>query len=229
MKNIKNYLLSFILGGIIFSGITVFAEFIVTADKIEYSANVSVKDKIDDLYTKVKPSYSGIVEITPTKSNQVLLTNNKIVNSNIIINKIPDKFIDISDSTIDVSNDLTIGKVAYKANGTRILGSHVEECVNGSHVWTQNDSTNGYNVVNYRPSLFSITATDVSGARFFWYYNSSINATQFYTVKPNNTESVVILRSFSEQTSFNLGSNYLQLKWGISSWLGQTLYYTVCR
>ena len=51
MKNIKSYLLSFILGGIIFSGITVFAEYVITADKIEYSANTSVKDKIDDLYS----------------------------------------------------------------------------------------------------------------------------------------------------------------------------------
>ena len=80
-----------------------------------------------------------------------------------------------------------------------------------------------------KSNLFSITATDVSGTRFFWYYNSSINATQFYTVNPNKTESVVTLRFFSEQTSFNFGSNYLQLKWGINSWLGQTLHYTVCR
>lgn len=79
----------FILGGITFSGLTVFAEYIVSADKIEYAPNVSVKDKIDDLYSKVKPDYTGNVEITPTKKEQTLLTNGKTLNSNITINAIP--------------------------------------------------------------------------------------------------------------------------------------------
>ena len=52
MKNIKNYLLVFILGGIIFSGISVYATFKAQADEIEYENGVSVKDKIDDLYSK---------------------------------------------------------------------------------------------------------------------------------------------------------------------------------
>ena len=51
MKNIKNYLLMFILGGIIFSGISVYATFKAQADEIEYKNGVSVKDKIDDLYS----------------------------------------------------------------------------------------------------------------------------------------------------------------------------------
>ena len=42
----------FILGGIIFSGISVYATFKAQADEIEYENGVSVKDKIDDLYSK---------------------------------------------------------------------------------------------------------------------------------------------------------------------------------
>lgn len=49
-KLIKNNIIGFILGAIIFSSITAFATIKIQADKVEYSEGVSVKDKIDDLY-----------------------------------------------------------------------------------------------------------------------------------------------------------------------------------
>ncbi len=67
MKNIKNYLLMFILGGIIFSGISVYATFKAKADEIEYENGVSVKDKIDDLYSKTTNSFDlNIKELNGT-------------------------------------------------------------------------------------------------------------------------------------------------------------------
>ena len=92
MKNIKGYLLSFILGGIIFSGIGAYAEYIVTADKIEYAPNISVKDKIDNLYTHVKPNYDGATTLTPTKDEQTLSTSGKVLMEDIIINPIPSNY-----------------------------------------------------------------------------------------------------------------------------------------
>ena len=123
MKNIKNYLLSFILGGIIFYSISVFAEYIVTADKIEYSTNVSVKDKIDDLYTKVKPTYTGVTTYTPDANGKTFETAGKILNSNIVIDPISTNLKDIHDSTVTSNSDVALGKVAYKSDGTKLTGT----------------------------------------------------------------------------------------------------------
>ena len=57
MKKIfQNRLFIFILGGIVFSSITAIA-INISADQIEYSTGVTVKDKIDDLYKKTKISF----------------------------------------------------------------------------------------------------------------------------------------------------------------------------
>ena len=50
MKNNIKIMIAFVLGAIIFGGIGVCATIKATADDIEYSEGVSVKDKIDDLY-----------------------------------------------------------------------------------------------------------------------------------------------------------------------------------
>ncbi len=130
MKNVKNYLLSFILGGIVFSGITVFAEYVVTADKIEYANNVSVKDKIDDLYTKVKPVYTGETTITPTTSEQTLYTSDKILKSNVTINKIPSNYKNINDTTNFTASDLKLGEKAYNSSGKLIIGTYTVGTLN---------------------------------------------------------------------------------------------------
>ncbi len=84
MKNIKSYLLVFILGGICFYSISVFAEYVVSADKVKYSSNISIKDKIDDLYTRVKPVYNGniykfdIFEDGDYRVNEVVELKNNI-------------------------------------------------------------------------------------------------------------------------------------------------------
>ena len=52
MKIVKNPILTFIIGGILFSSIAVFAATTISADHIEYAPNISIKDKIDDLYIK---------------------------------------------------------------------------------------------------------------------------------------------------------------------------------
>ena len=71
MKVFKNPIFMFILGVFVSSGFMVFAEYIVTADKIEYSANISVKDKIDDLYTTANNTLATKEQTISTLSGQV--------------------------------------------------------------------------------------------------------------------------------------------------------------
>ena len=52
MKILKNPIFMFLLGAIIFTGIGACATIKLQASEIEYSEGVSIKDKIDDLYSK---------------------------------------------------------------------------------------------------------------------------------------------------------------------------------
>ena len=52
MKVFKNPIFMFLLGAIIFTGIGAYATIKLQASEIEYSEGVSIKDKIDDLYSK---------------------------------------------------------------------------------------------------------------------------------------------------------------------------------
>ena len=123
MKFIKSRFFFFLLG-IIISGSIVFATTKIAADQIEYAPNVSVKDKIDDLYTKVKPIYTDNTIVTPTSLPQTLYTSGKNLISNILINPIPSDYIDIHDTTITSASDIADGKVAYTADGTKLIGSN---------------------------------------------------------------------------------------------------------
>ena len=187
MKILKNPIFMFILGGICFYSISVFAEYVVSADKVEYSSNVSVKDKIDDLYTRVKPVYNGNTEVTPTKNNQTLLTNGKILNSNITINKIPDKFVDISDSTLTSSNELMNGKVAYKADGTKIVGSvSVNDCISGTYNHKAN--TQWQIQLSFSPTFYLLKLSHNMQGQVVLFYENTTNKTYRYNTYNDTTE-----------------------------------------
>ena len=222
MKNIKSYLLSFILGGIIFSGITVFAEYVITADKIEYSANISVKDKIDDLYTHVKPIYTGSTTVTPSSNTQTLNTNNKLLNSDITITPIPDIFKDVSDSTVTSASDILSGKTAYLKNGAKVAGTRAE-CVKGSFVCNTCTSSNGQALrINFTPNMFYIYGNnDVSATG--WYYNVSISSTNF-----TSFNSVGVSNS-TLTNRFRLNNDLIVHDFPAGSWEGKTLYYVACK
>ncbi len=145
----------FILGGITFSGLTVFAEYIVSADKIEYAPNVSVKDKIDDLYSKVKPDYTGNVEITPTKKEQTLLTNGKTLNSNITINAIPDRYIEPTGTLVinEKNSQINVNNYKYVDTSQLYTSSDVSgEGINWKKGTMTISSTNGSVNVGFKPS-----------------------------------------------------------------------------
>ena len=224
MKILKNPLFTFILGVIITSGI-VYAATKIQATEIEYAPNITVKDKIDDLYTKVKPEYTGSTEITPTTSNQVLNTNNKILKSNITVNKIPSTYKNLTTATTVTENDLLNGKTAYDNLGNLITGNISTDCVSGTHVWTQSDTNNGFVVTNYVPKYFAVTATN-NNIRYIWYYNQNVNSNAFYSINSSQDATLGTI-TFSSTSSFRI-NNSLTLKWS-ASWAGKTLYYMVCK
>ena len=230
MKNIKNYLLSFILGGIIFSGLTVFAEYVITADKIEYSANTSVKDKIDDLYTKVKPNYTGNTEVTPSSNTQTLYTNNKILNSNIIINAVPSQFVDISASTITNSSDIAADKVAFKADGTKLIGSG---CVKGSFNHSANSDLSYY--FPFNPSTFILMFNQNSDRFYYIMKNSSISSTIVGMYGTKNGDVIEALPSVKEtghvDIKYHLDGNHIYASGenGYAYSNQYIVYYIICK
>ena len=120
-KVLKNPIFTFIIGAIIFSGITLVIATTVSSHDVTYK-NTTVEDAIDDLYSKAKPEYIGNITVTPTTSEQVLSTNNKILKSNITINPIPSTFKELSGEANFTADDLVAGKKAYNNNGELIIG-----------------------------------------------------------------------------------------------------------
>ena len=224
-KFIKNNLLGFILGVIIGSGTLVFAEYVVTADKVEYTNNVSVKDKIDDLYTKVKPNYTGSVEVTPTSSSQTLSTNGKILNSNITINPIPANFHELSNQANVTSNSLLSGYKGYNGNGELITGNLSTNCVSGSYVV---QALNKQLIISgFSPSTFTMympnQALDV--------YISSLSSNKYFSLWPTTSSVNGEWLSINNVYVFENNSLFLGSAWNDNSIgvIGKTLYYTACR
>ncbi len=147
MKNIKSYLLMFILGGICFSGIGAFAEYIVTADKIEYATNVSVKDKIDDLYS-IK---------------------------NVIINNLNNQ-ISLLQSTASNNEDTILEQQQAIASLNAQLQTASNVTASGNFTTTNATTTHTINT-GFRPSkvLFIIPSAN-AGFYEFWVYDESKSA-----------------------------------------------------
>ena len=150
MKKIfKNSLFTFILGGILFSGVTYAAT--VLANSISYdntnsglSAN-NVQGAIDELYNKANTSYdeySGTTTYTPSTSTQTISTNNKLMKSDITINPIPSSYKNLSSNTTVNANNLANGVTAYNNNGQLITGTLNYNCVEKNYVLTQSNLSN---------------------------------------------------------------------------------------
>ena len=118
----KGYIISFILGAIIFGSIGVVATTQILSQDVTYG-NTNVKAALDTLYTKAKPDYTGDTTVTPTTSSQTLLTNNKILKSNITIGAIPSTYKNLSTATTVIASKLLVGETAYNNLGELITGT----------------------------------------------------------------------------------------------------------
>ena len=180
-KFIKNNLLGFILGAIIFSGIGAYAEYIITADKVEYSKDISVKDKVDDLYTMFKPVYTGITSVTPTKNIITLETKNMRLNNNIIINAIPSnyKYLAALDNEL-VASDLLSNIKAYNASGEVITGSNTSNCVHAKFYCDDAcKGSQGMVVLNFVPTVYASRFKNTSENNYILDYK---NGNSYYII-----------------------------------------------
>ena len=225
-KFIKNNLLGFILGAIIFSGIGAYAEYIISADKIEYAPNISVKDKIDDLYTKAIPTYSGSTTVLPGDNSTILETKNMNLNKNITIEAIPDSYKELASLTNElISSDLLYNKRAYNSNGQMIVGSNRADCEYSSYYCGSACSGSaGVTILNYVPTIYISNYKNVrSNAQFFDYKYSN----SYYTI--TTSPSLSLSTSYKLNDFYDTSTGKLIAKnWG-SDYNGQTIYYMACR
>ena len=85
MKKVLNSkLFIFIVTAIVFTGIGAFAATQITAADIEYATNVSVKDKLDDLYTTQSTTVTNLqsANSTLTTANESLTSENQTLTTN---------------------------------------------------------------------------------------------------------------------------------------------------
>lgn len=224
-KAFKNPTLMFILGAVIFSGITAVVANTISASSITYK-ETTVEAAIDNLYTKAKPDYTGATTFTPSSTTQTIRTNNKILKSNITINPIPSNY-QILNGTANINADKILsGYSAFDNNGNLISGNLSTDCVSGSHVWTQTDTDNGLSLANFTPKKFVVTTINKEiNSRYVWYYNESVSSTNFYSIIINT--STITTKAFENTSSFVI-NNEFKLTFG-STWNGQTIDYMVCK
>ena len=143
----KGYIVSFILGAIIFSGVTVLATNAINANEVTYK-NTTLDSALDTLYERsTYTEYAGSVNIT--------------------INPIPPTYKELNTLTNELtSSDLLSGKQAYKADGTIVNGNVSTFTPASSYTPTtsaQTLSTNGKyvdgNIIIEGVSLSNLTET----------------------------------------------------------------------
>ena len=128
----KKFLFGFILGALIFGTTGVIAATIlannVSYDDTSSGLNVNnVQDAIDALNTKANnryDEYDGATTYTPNSNTQTILTNNKLMKSDITINPVPSSYKNLSTTTTALASDIVSGKTAYNNSGTLITGTN---------------------------------------------------------------------------------------------------------
>ena len=210
MKKIfkKSNILSFVLGAIIFSGITSVAAYTLFANDIGFNPRDNnwhvdnVKDAIDDLYDKAKPDYSGETTFTPTTSSQTIATRNKILRSNITINAIPSNYKKLSQTTTASANDISNGKTAYDSNGDLITGNNLgissSTTAATSISFSVSSTSQSFNLgfqPNYIYCVLSNGSTNVAHIIFNKDYNSS-QVSYSTTTGSNNAPRLMELSNF---------------------------------
>ena len=220
----KKYLVGFLIGTILSGGI-VLAATKIDADKVDYSEGVTVKDKIDDLYTKVKPNYTGSTTITPSTSTQTLSTNDKVLNSDITINPIPSSYKNLTTTTSVNANNLLSGVKAYTSDGTLITGTaSITDCISGTYVKPANSQINLS--IGFMPSRLVLGYFVLSDNGYgYVLYDESEDAT-FYFAKPYSKE-VTVSGSGYSFTNKKLISNYATSSQTYKNEV--TYYYIACK
>ncbi len=216
----KGYVISFVLGALIFSSITAVIATGIAASGITYKENSTVEEAIDDLYTKVKPDYTGTTTFTPSSETQTVSTQNKILRDNITINPIPTNYKDLSAETITAADDILLGKKAYLTDGTLVTGTR-NECVSGSY--TKPVSTYINIPLSFIPSKYYLHWTTSGGSKTTVLYNVGFSNN---TILLNNEGTYSAVNDFS----INNGGIIDAGSQSMPRYIEQiTVYYTACK
>ena len=234
MKKIfrKSNIFSFLLGAVIFSGITGVTAYTILASDVGFTPKNNswkvdnLSDAIDDLYAKAKPTYTGTTTFTPTTSNQVIATGNKILTSDITINAIPSTYKNLTTTTTATANDLLSGKTAYDNLGNLITGNLSNGCIVNRVTCSSCNTTSGQELADFWPSQFAIYGVDASSnAKMVWYYNDNIAADKvFVFFQSSNMET---LDSTIINASYKLNNKLVIRGW--NGWQNRTLDYMACK
>ncbi|MBE6160631.1 MAG: hypothetical protein E7158_00215 [Firmicutes bacterium] len=228
MKRVfKNPTVMFVLGALIFSSISVYAAGKYYAKDIEYtpknsSFNVdNMADALDALYTKVKPEYTGATEVTPSQSSQTLNTKDKALTKNITINPIPNTYKNLTTQTNATASDIVSGKTAYDNNGNLITGNFSGTCVEGSFACTTCSTTEGQQILAFKPSKFVVYGT--TNYKIIMFYDENFTGNNFWVTQSNGSYNFnAPISKFIKNDKFIMNSSS-------SDWNNKTIYYIACR
>lgn len=209
MKKIfKTNLLFFIIGCIISSlVITVALNF--NAEDIEYKNDKSVKDELDSLLESSNyETYDEYNYIDASKmAHRLRRTNNKLLEENITIKKIPDYYKILTETTTATAADIISGKRAYNSSGTLLTGkkSAVSNCSYGTFTCTECRTSTGQSVpVDYKPSKLILMQISSTPYRII-FYDKELSTTTLY---PNDPLSTYVTLNNNSVVFKNFGAGY---------------------
>ena len=227
----KRNILFFILGGIFFSCISVYATITYQASQINYN-NTTLDHVLDDLYSASNAQeYSGSTSFIPSDNSQIISTKGKLLTSDITIFPIPTSYHNLA-STSALASDIISGKTAYNGYGELLTGTHVD-CTGGSVTLNSNVTTSaGQQVLNYWPKTFLVyRQVPNSGGYEIFYYNSSITGAnsmyRFNTLEINNNSTSSF--KVDEIVKYKLNNTMTFHDFANSSWIGTTWQYMACK
>ena len=222
----KKIVISIFLTAIIFTGIGVYAGTLIYADQVEYAPNVTVKDKIDDLYT-IASTYKNLSVPTSIQSSDLLL-NKKAYNSdgtlitgsiatyNGATNVTPSTSSQtLSTSGKYVNSDITVSAIP-------VTTAHIS--------FTSTSSAQTFDL-GFRPKYISCAAIP-SGSGFYGLiiYNYDYSTSYALRLISNASTSSVSDTSLTANVRTSLSTFYTisdsGFSWNVvsSSWLGKTVY-----
>ena len=221
----KNIIFAFILGGILFSGVTYAATLLAT--NITYDntnsgiTSTNVQGAIDELYTKANSNsyeeYTGSTSYTPSGSVQTIPTYNKVLKSNITIDAVPSNFVELSSAANVTSNTILSGYKGYNGTGELVTGTLSTNCVGG--VYNHAANTQWSINVGFAPDYFS-ASYESNGVLYLMYYDLVKNVSTVVNVTNNSIQhnwgGRLSLENNTFKTNFATTSNHYVYSYNVN-------------
>ena len=203
-KVLKNRIFQFIITAIIFTSIGVVATNSINASNVSYKGETLDK-ALDTLYQRsTYTEYNGSVNITPTPTEQVLSTNNKVLKSNIIINPIPSNYKELNGIANIDANKIISGYSAFDNNGDLVNGTYIENITSSDIKFLGKNSIIGNTTMTYTitesVNLGIVVVTGSNNTDDTSYYTAEIMSLSNGNYREINNETVSFILSKDIQT-----------------------------